>query len=101
MGFTTRAALGVLRQENKTPDDIRMRAKRNDSESNGSLMRITPLAVYCSNIKDNKVLEKTVISDTSFTHSSMIVQMACVGYCIAIRELINGKGAEEAYQAAK
>jgi ADP-ribosylglycohydrolase len=64
-------------------------------------MRASPLAVYLSLIKDNEVLEKAVISDVSLTHASVIVQRCVTAYCIAIRELINGKERKEAYEAAK
>ena len=72
-----------------------------DSESNGSLMRVTPLSVFTSKITDNKILEKVVDADVSFTHCKLIVLLAVSSYCIAIRELINGKSRKYAYKIAK
>eukprot|EP01022_Parablepharisma_sp_SALTPOND_P028908 TRINITY_DN72010_c0_g1_i1.p3 TRINITY_DN72010_c0_g1~~TRINITY_DN72010_c0_g1_i1.p3 ORF type:complete len:109 (-),score=10.90 TRINITY_DN72010_c0_g1_i1:423-749(-) len=73
-----------------------------DSQSNGSLMRISPLAVYVSKILDNTVLEKVVRAEVELTHSNKVVQDAAVAYCIAIRELISGtRDCKKAYLEAK
>lgn len=58
------------------------------SESNGSIMRITPLVIYCINLNDEEI-EKIVETDISLTHSSKIVDKAAVTYVIAAVECIN------------
>jgi ADP-ribosylglycohydrolase len=60
------------------------------SESNGGLMRITPLAVFCSLMTDDKLVEKIVKSEQSLTHSNKTVQDAAVAYVLAIKCLIRG-----------
>ncbi len=71
-------------------------------ESNDSLMRISPLAVYLSRTEDDALFAKVVSSEVTFTHSSKTVQEASICYCIAIRELITHVGERErAYTAAK
>ena len=80
---------------------MRKRANKIDSESNRVLMRASPLAVYLSLTQDNKVLEKVVISEVSLTDENITVQQCVTAYCIAIRELINGKGRKEGYETAK
>ena len=57
------------------------------SESNGSLMRITPLVIYCIHLTDDEI-EKIVETDISLTHSSKIVDKAAVTYVIAAAECI-------------
>jgi len=103
IGKTIGNAFNFLKtKEEFKADDVREEAKKvGDSESNGSLMRITPLAVYLSLIEDNKIMEEAVCAEVSLTHSNEIVQYASIAYCIAIRELINGKGRKEAYETAK
>ncbi len=85
------------------PSYQRDRAKEcGDSQSNGSLMRITPLAVYLSKVEDDKEFAELVRAEASLTHYNRIVQDAAVCYCLAIRELIKTPGArEKAYTTAK
>jgi len=88
-----------------TADEIRERNKNNiennTSQSNGSLMRITPLGVYISNIKNNDLVENVVRAEVSLTHGNPIVQLSSVAYCLAIRDLINGEDRITAYNTAK
>ena len=100
--MTVRKALWDLRSDpDADPEKVRARARAVYSESNGGLMRITPLAVYLSNIKDNTIFEYIVNSEVSLTHCNSLVQMAITAYCIALRELINGKDRIKAYKTAK
>jgi len=92
-------------KEDTAAEKIRERAKHNeDSQSNGSLMRITPLAVFASKIKDNKIFEKVIRSEATLTHANETAQQVAICYCIAIRELINQpkeKDRKKAYEVAK
>ncbi len=58
------------------------------SESNGGLMRITPLAVFCSKLENENDVEKAIRGEQAMTHSRNIAQDAAVGYCLGIRHLI-------------
>lgn len=63
-----------------------MRTK--SSESNGGLMRITPLAVYCSLFDDDVQVESFVRAEQALTHANKTVQDAAVAYVLTIRSLI-------------
>ncbi|CAG9318110.1 unnamed protein product [Blepharisma stoltei] len=71
------------------------------SESNGSFMRCTPLAVFCRNLNDDEIRE-AVKAECSMTHSNKTIQDAEVCYVKAITSLINSHGnREKAYNDAK
>ena len=106
VGITIGNALNPLyRGKDVNADELRENLKKNyenlGSQSNGSLMRISPLAVYVSNITDNNILSQVVSSEVGFTHANEIVHMASTAFCIAIRELINGKERCDAYIEAR
>jgi ADP-ribosylglycohydrolase len=62
------------------------------SQSNGSLMRITPLAVWCSRLQSEEELELAVKEEVTLTHLDDTVIDAAVIYVLAIRYLLNNKG---------
>jgi len=87
---------------NPNPQYVRKKAAQKDSQSNGSLMRITPLAIFCSQIDDIKLFENAIRSEVSLTHSSLIAQNAAICYCLAIKTLINENGdRKKAYEFTK
>lgn len=53
------------------------------SLSNGSLMRITPLAVWCHRLTPAEI-ERAVPLDVRFIHHNTVVETVCIGYCLAI-----------------
>ena len=61
------------------------------SQSNGSLMRATPMAVYCHDCSENEIYEYTKL-DVELTHSHPYVLYSVVWYNIAIAHLINNPG---------
>lgn len=63
------------------------------SKSNGSLMRMSPMAVWCQNLSIAD-LERAVISDLSFTHSNKVAKQSCILYCLAIQKLIKNAGSQ-------
>jgi ADP-ribosylglycohydrolase len=72
--------------------------------SNGSLMRITPMAVWCQNLP-TEGLEKAVIADVSMTHAKIDMFDISIAYVLAIQTLIKNpedpNRAEMALQAIK
>ena len=47
-------------------------------------MRITPMAVWCSNLSDPKDVKAAVVSDVEFTHPNILNQEAIFIYVAAI-----------------
>lgn len=102
MGLTIRYVLRAACKVDPTPQSLRERAKEKEkSESNGSLMRISPLAVYLSKITKENVLENIVQAEVSMTHANQCVIDAAIAYCIAVRHLINTGDRKGAYEAAR
>ena len=72
----------------------------NDTQhmSNGSLMRILPIALYSFSkklsIKDIEILTNNI---SSLTHNQEAVRLACFIYVMYIIDLLNGLSKEEAY----
>jgi ADP-ribosylglycohydrolase len=64
------------------------------SESNGGLMRITPLAVWCHNLSEEE-LKRAVENEDSLTHSNKNAQAASYLYCLCIKYLIENPGNRE------
>ena len=67
------------------------------SESNGCLMRITPMAVFSHKFESDEDLYNAVSLQTMLTHSNKIAIDSCYLYCYAIRELIRNGNAKEAF----
>ena len=61
-----------------------------NSESNGCLMRITPLVVWCRNLS-NEDIKKAVEADVKLTHPNETVVEACYFWVLALVKLINFK----------
>ena len=59
-----------------------------ESASNGSLMRATPMAVWGSGLSVED-LQKASDADVSFTHSHVIVKRAVFAYNLGIKYLLN------------
>ena len=77
--------------------------KLRPDSSNGSMKRVVPLAIWCSNLS-NEEIEKAVFADASFTHSNPLVHNITSAYCIAIKYLIQNPNqmdrAQKAFDAA-
>ena len=67
--------------------------------SNGSMMRITPLAVWARNLQLQKV-EEAVVGDVSFTHAKPDMWDVCTAYCLAIQAMLKNPEAELRAQMA-
>ena len=93
MGNTTRSTIGTLATMKAEDPDLAknvhaIASEKCKSESNGSLMRATPMAVWASNIQDIDKLQKLVSMDVLFTHAnetvhqSVLIYSATIGYLL-------------------
>lgn len=102
MGSTISSALTYADEKKPDPERVRKEAAKLGSESNGSLMRITPLAVFLHRVEDMDTFVRAVRSEVSLTHREILIQHAAVAYCLAIKMLIQNPGKRElAYETAK
>jgi ADP-ribosyl-[dinitrogen reductase] hydrolase len=86
VGNTIRAALG-----DGTPNE--------ESQSNGSLMRISPLGIYGHSMTVDELWE-LACKESLLTHPNTICQQACALYVCAIADAIqSGKPAKDLYDA--
>lgn len=70
------------------------------SQSNGSLMRIAPLAVWASDEGD-ATIASLAEEDASLTHLSGVVFASTAAYSIAVAALVRGESAAEAVARSK
>lgn len=63
-----------------------------ESLSNGALMRITPLAVFCHQMQNFDDIEKAVQLENELTHANPLVHKANALYVFAIQQLIINEG---------
>lgn len=70
------------------------------SQSNGCLMKISPLAVWCRNLSSEETF-RAVWEEVGLTHPNATVRIACAFYVIVIGWLLKGEIRESAYQRSK
>lgn len=98
IGVTTQLALNMGIFEGMNNRDYYHRAVEasenfnSDSLSNGALMRITPLAVWCLHLKNKEEIFKTIELEHKITHSNRLVHFADFLYVLVIRWLIKKNG---------
>lgn len=61
------------------------------SQANGSLMRIAPLAIWCRNMPAAVIFEYAR-TEATLSHPNIVCQDANVMYCLALKHLINNPG---------
>ena len=71
------------------------RGTSESSQSNGSLMRIAPLAVWAASEAD-EVIARMAIADASLSHASEVVHLSTAAYAIALASLVRGETPSEA-----
>lgn len=102
IGTTTRNALYHASSESPNPfvvyKDVIHNNKR--SESNGCLMRITPLAVWCHKLSDADLFA-AVDFETRLTHCNPIAIEACQLYCLGVKYLLKGESRQKVYEIVK
>ncbi|PNH12863.1 Peroxyureidoacrylate/ureidoacrylate amidohydrolase RutB, partial [Tetrabaena socialis] len=70
-----------------------------ESQSNGALMRIAPLAVWGCRLSDPD-LAAAAIADAQLTHPHAVPQHANAAYCVALKHLIGAPGDAQGAAAA-
>ena len=91
IGLSTRAALVPLSVQNPKAKLAINSAKINNdkSQSNGSLMRCTPMAVFTSSVQKKEDAKNAILIDVKMTHPDKLVQEAILTYQLAIHYLLN------------
>ena len=79
-------------KKHKNPKGLSFKMEGQKSQSNGSLMRTTPLAVWCSKLENDEDVHIAVQREVGLTHQEEIVQTAVTIYVLAIRYLLNKEG---------
>ena len=69
-----------------------------ESESNGSLMRCSPIGVWAAG--DPSLAARTARDDSALTHTNPMCLDACAAYCAAIAAGVGGASREEMFDAA-
>ncbi len=105
IGITTRTAFKNAQSAQNTnnhADIIRESSSQSqNSQSNGGLMRITPLCIWTSKLSKEDLI-KAVREDTRLTHPNRTAQNVSIAYVYTINHLLNYPGeSEKAYQKCK
>ena len=102
IGHTTRVALCNASSHDPNAQKVYDAAQELNkmSESNGSLMRITPLAVWCRNLSIPEII-KIVPQEVALTHSNLFAKLCATAYCIGIKYLIKEGSRERAWEEVK
>ena len=107
MGFTTSYSLGSFRDIDVSQSGYAAVMKQSasklcmGSKANGSLMRISPLRIWGSNLKHTEIAD-LAIQDTSLSHPNNSCGYAVACYSIAIASLIQQPGKRElAFNSAR
>jgi len=69
-----------------------------DSESNGSLMRVSPIGIWAAG--DPALAARTARDDSMLTHTSATCVESCAAYCAAIAAGVAGASREEMVEVA-
>jgi len=87
------------------PVDVGMTTERGllglvttESESNGSLMRCSPIGVWAAG--DPALAARTARDDSTLTHANPACLEACAAYCAAIAAAVGGASRDEMFEAA-
>lgn len=95
IGNTTREAIYRLRKGEVEPQDAG--PKHENSNGNGSLMRILPLAFYTRHMSFEERM-RIAFDVSGLTHGHIRAQTACLGYIEFAIALLNGKDLHTAYE---
>jgi ADP-ribosylglycohydrolase len=96
IGIATSQALGRIAAG--TPPEEAGGADE-QSNGNGSLMRILPVALWFGGLSSGALAEYAMRA-SALTHRHLRSRMACAFYCLLVRELVGGAGVEDAIFSA-
>lgn len=97
IGRTWRETLFKADAKNPLVDKVKKQAaKSGKSQSNGALMRITPMAVFWHRMSKEDIFTAAK-EDASFTHSNDVIFLTNGLYCYAIVMSINGTPVADIY----
>jgi ADP-ribosylglycohydrolase len=100
VGGTTRQALGAIQSDHDYPAEQARRAANEGSQANGSLMRISPLAIWGWRVPPDD-LARLAAEDSRLTHPNHVCLDAVAVFCIAVATAIrDGTSARETYDTA-
>ncbi|HTY63835.1 MAG TPA: inositol monophosphatase family protein [Acidobacteriota bacterium] len=100
LGVTTGAALGAAQRGNSREERLRLAAQSayQDSEANGSLMRVSPLGIFGWARPHDAAA--WACEDSDLTHPNRVCREACASFVRAIAAAISGADAQACYRAA-
>jgi ADP-ribosylglycohydrolase/fructose-1,6-bisphosphatase/inositol monophosphatase family enzyme len=99
IGMTTQMALKGPEALSKVTFDVVTRRASRTSQANGSVMRISPLAIYGASLRPAK-LGEMARQDSRLTHPHPACQEASAAFSRAIGALIRGASREEGWLEA-
>ena len=92
MGNNTKATIGAMAAKGVKPPLLPIAlaggARSTKSASNGAMMRLSPLIVWCSQLSSVHEIMGIIRADVAFTHSMPLTQQACEIYAVALVLLI-------------
>lgn len=99
-GGTTSTALGAAKGGKSREErlDFAARAATQESQANGSLMRISPLAVFAWSRPEEAAAHARL--DSGLTHPHPVCREACGAFVRAIAAALGGAGAVDCHKAA-
>jgi ADP-ribosylglycohydrolase/fructose-1,6-bisphosphatase/inositol monophosphatase family enzyme len=104
IGSTIRRAMQDVRKEDIQMNqvaDAMIQSASQDKESNGSLMRISPLGIYGFRKPPDELFELAQM-ESMLTHPHPVCRQCCGLYCIAIADAIaTGHGPQEVYESLR
>ena len=89
VGPTTRAAVSAAARAATGKAAAARTAARRDSQSNGSLMRVSPIGVWA---RDPDTAARAAWQDSELSHPHPVCAAACAAYAAAIAAGIRGRG---------
>jgi len=103
VGSTTRRALAAAAGAGAPPEalDVAMQAADRTSQSNGSLMRASPIGIWGRGM-DPERLAEVARADSRITHPNIVCQESCAAFVVAIAYAVGtGASAYEVYGHAR
>lgn len=95
VGFGTRKAIDRIQKG--TPAE-KAGSRKENSNGNGSLMRILPVAIYCSSMTEPDIIHHAHRA-SSITHGHPRSLISCGIYCLMVRALLEGKSLRDAHSS--